>query len=459
MNKLISKLFGIAQNPAWADLQPLKAVEPDVSGVIIGASDGKPLIDASMNPVAVLGPCRSGKGTAIVVPTLLTWRESAIVIDVHGELYGITEHWRRTGAHNDVRRLAFGDLSSPDTFNFLDAIPRGTTSELADIQALAAALLDDGRNGDAFWRHHARSLLTLFIIAKRHSLVASLHDVQKAVNDNVAFGDTIATWRDVIPDNELGNAAKAAATAYGELADNSRAAVRVMVAKSLTVFASPDVVRNTMRSSFDLAELRDGGAAMTLYLSFAAHDLGRLQPLIRAFLAQVVRHGTRDRQQAERGRLLLVLDEFAALGRLPFLESSLAYLPAQGIKPLLIIQSLTQIDRVYGEENTLWAQCAIRTVLRLNEFETAAAVANDIAGIVARAYWAYQQAGTEQRQQPITPDELMRLGKREAIILGAAVKPIRATTLPYYEDARFKSRVQAGNTDPLLAAADVVAHS
>ncbi|RCE49248.1 hypothetical protein C6A79_26445, partial [Escherichia coli] len=86
--------------------------------------------------------------TAIIVPTLLTWRESAIVIDVHGELYGITEHWRRTGAGNDVRRLAFGDPSSPDTFNFLDAIPRGTTSELADIQALASVLLDDGRNDD-----------------------------------------------------------------------------------------------------------------------------------------------------------------------------------------------------------------------------------------------------------------------------------------------------------------------
>lgn len=451
MNKLISKLFAF-----WADPQPFKTVARDTSGVIIGASDGEPLIDAGMEPVAVLGPCRSGKGTAIVVPTLLTWRESAIVTDVHGELYGITAHWRRTGARNDVRRLAFGDPSSPDTFNFLDAIPRGTTGELADIQALADALLDGGLNGGDYWRHHAQSLLTLFIIAMRARPVASLHDVQQAVNDDVAFGATIATYRAVIPADELGHAAKDAATTYGELTDNARAAVREMVASSLTIFASPDVARNTMRSSFDLAELRGGKAAMTLYLSFAAHDLGRLQPLIRAFLAQVIRHGTRERQQAECGRLLLVLDEFTALGRLPFLESSLAYLPAHGIKPLLTIQSLTQLNRVYGDATTLWAQCAIRTVLPVNEFTTAAAVADDIAGIVARAG---KQAGAKQRQQPITPDELMRLGKREAIILGAAEKPIRATTLPYYEDARFKSRVQAGNTDPLMETAEVVARS
>lgn len=450
-NTFISKLFGTTQNPAWADTQPLKTVARDTSGVIIGASDGQPLIDAGMNPVAVLGPCRSGKGTSIVVPTLLTWRESAIVTDVHGELYGITEHWRRTGAHNEVRRLAFGDPGSPDTFNFLDAIPRGAAGELADIQALAAALLGDDQDGGEYWHHHAQSLLTLFIIAKRPNLVASLHDVQQAVNDNSAFGATVATYRDRVPDNELGHAAKAAATAYAELPDNARAAVRVMVANSLTIFASPDVARNTMRSSFDLAELRDGKAAMTLYLSFAPHDLGRLQPLIRAFLAQVVRHGTQERQQPAAHRLLLVLDEFAALGRLPFLESSLAYLPGHGIKPLLTFQSLGQLNRVYGTENSLWAQCAIRTVLPVNEFETATAVAEDIAGIVARAD---QQAGTGQRQQIITPDELMSLGKREAIILGAAAKPIRAATLPYYEDAGFLALVEAGNADPLMPATE-----
>lgn len=85
-------------------------------------------------------------------------------------------------------------------------------------------------------------------------------------------------------------------------------------------------------------------------------------------------------------------------------------------------------------------------MLPVRDFETAAAVADDI-------------ARTNQRQQPITADELMRLGKREAIILGAAEKPIRANTLPYYEDARFKSRVQARDSSLSTATADAVAHS
>jgi type IV secretion system protein VirD4 len=451
LNTFISKLFG-QRIPSWADTQTLKTVARDTSGVVIGARNGQPLIDSSMKPVAVLGPCRSGKGTSIVVPSLLTWRESAVVIDVHGELYGITKHWRRTGARNQVRRLAFGDPSSPDTFNLLDAIPRGAPGELAEIQALAGTLLDDGQEGDAFWRHHAQSLLTLFIIAKRPTLGTSLHDVRHAVNDDSAFGATVAAARDLIPDNELAHAAKVAATTYMELAENARTAVRATVANGLTIFASPDVARNTMRSSFEMAELRDSKAPMTVYLTFAPHDLGRLRPLIRYFLAQVVRHGTQERPQAAAHRLLLLLDDFAALGQLGFLESALAYLPVYGIKPLLTIQSLTQLDQAYGKESNVWAQCVIRTVLPPNDFETAKSVSREIGSIVAQRAG---QDGTEQRRQDITPDDLMRLGKREAIILGAAEKPIRATTLPYYENANFRARARVGQADPLSASAAV----
>lgn len=444
-NTLISNLFGTTRNSLWADTQLVNKVACDTSGVIIAASDGQPLIDASMNAVAVLGPSGSGKTTTIVVPTLLTWRESAIVADMHGELYGITAHWRRTGAHNEVRRLSFGDPTSPDTFNFLAAIPRGKPGELADIHDLVAALLGDGPAG-GYWRHHTQSLLTLLIIAGRSSLIGSMYDVQQAVNDNAAFDATIATYCGLSPDNDLGQAAKAAATHYAGLAESARVAVREVVANSVAIFASPEVARNTMRSSFDLAELRNGRTAMTLYLTFAAHDLGRLQPLIRAFLAQVVRHGTQENQQAAAHRLLLVLDPFAALGRLPFLENSLGYLRGYGIKALLSIQNLTQVNRAYGKENSVWRQCDIRTVLPVNDLETAVAVAEDIQHVMARP----GQVGAVERQPSITPDELMRMGKREALILGAASRPIRATTLPYYDDVGLKARAAAANAAPLM---------
>lgn len=434
------------KTPAWADSRPLKTVSRNKSGVVIGASDGQLLIDTSMDSVAVLGPCRSGKSSTIVVPSLLTWRESAVVTDVHGKLFSITEHWRRTEAHSEICRLAFGDPSSPDTFNFLDAIPPGTPGELAEIQALAVALLGDGREGNDFWRSGAQALLTLFIVAIRVNPRANLHDVQQAVADDAAFKAVIAAYQDLIPGagDEVGQAARATATSVAMQTEAERAGVRAALLGCLAIFASPDVARNTSCSSFELAKLRDGTAAMTVYMTFAAHDLARLQPLIRAFLSQVVRHGTREQPQASTHRLLLVLDDLAALGKLPFLESSLGPLAHYGIKPLLTIQSVRQLDRAYGKENRVWAQCAIRAVLAIDEVETAVAVADEIAGILARD----GEAETE-RGQPFSTDELLRLGRHESIILGAVSRPIRATALPYYEDAEFKARVRpskAGGT-------------
>jgi len=438
INTLVAKLFGTAQNPEFAHTLPRKSALRYKSGVTLGAVDGRPLIDFSMSPVAVLAPCRSGKSTSIIVPALLTWRESAVVVDVNGELHSLTEHWRRTGAQNDVRRLAFGDADSPDTFNFLDAIPRDTPTELAEIQGLASVLLDDGRDNPAFWHDHALSLLTLFIIAKRPSLVASLHDVEQAVSDEAVFLATLAIYRDIIPENELGHAAKAAAMAYTELPEPARRAVRSIVAEALAIFSSPDVARNTACSSFDLVELRNGSAPMTVYVTVAASALSRLQRIVRAFLAQVLQ---RSAQEAAH-RLLLVFDDLTALGRVDGLEKALAFLPGLGVKPLLCIQSLSQLADDYGDENKVWSKCPVRVVLPVNDIKTAVVVAEEIAGIVARA----RQTGNKQRP-PTTSDELLRLRKGDAIILGVAEQPILAATLPYYDDAVFTARVGTSSVD------------
>lgn len=414
------------------DSKPFKAMKnliaklfrggPRPSGVVIGAKSGAPLIDTSMNPVAVLGPCRSGKTSAVVVPTLLTWRESAVVIDVHGERFGITEHWRRTGAKNQVRRLAFGDPASPDTFNFLDAIPRGTSRELLDIEALAEALLCARPGEDGALLGRARMLLCLFIIAKRPSLIASLYEVRQAVNDSAVFEATVAYYRDLEPDNELDQAGKAAALAFNELAARERVAVQAMVASTLAIFAAPEVARNTKRSSFDLAELREGPAPVSVYLTFSAHQADALRPLVRAFLMQVLRRGTEDHEQP-RHRLLLALDDFELLGWIPLLESGLTFLAGHGIRPLLTVQSLARLERTCGEDN-VWSRSPIRVVLPVNETASAAAVAKGA---------ARDEIPPESRR--VTAKELLELSEGEEIILRASAGPVRAASFPYYEDA------------------------
>src|SRR3546814_12156733 len=55
----------------------------------------------------------------------------------------------------------------------------------------------------------------------------------------------------------------------------------------------------------------------------------------------------------KRHRLLMMLDEFPALGRLDFFESALAFMAGYGLKSFLTAQSLNQIERAYGPNNSI----------------------------------------------------------------------------------------------------------
>jgi type IV secretion system protein VirD4 len=90
-------------------------------------------------------------------------------------------------------------------------------------------------------------------------------------------------------------------------------------------------------------------------------DINRTKPLIRLILNQVGRRLTEDlKPKAKRHRLLLMLDEFPALGRLDFFESALAFMAGYGIKSFLIAQSLNQIEKAYGANNAILDNCHVR---------------------------------------------------------------------------------------------------
>ena len=69
----------------------------------------------------------------------------------------------------------------------------------------------------------------------------------------------------------------------------------------------------------------------------------------------------------ERHKLLMMLDEFPALGRMDFFETSLAFMAGYGIRAYLIAQSLNQIAKAYGENNAILDNCHVRIAFAANE--------------------------------------------------------------------------------------------
>ena len=194
---------------------------------------------------------------------------------------------------------------------------------------------------------------------------------------------------------------------------------------------------------------------MTLYLVVPPSDISRTKPLIRLILNQVGRRLTEDlTAKGRRHRLLLMLDEFPALGRLEFFESALAFMAGYGIRSFLIAQSLNQIEKAYGPNNAILDNCHVRVSFATNDERTAKRV-SDALGTATEIRDARNYAGhrlspwlghlmvsrQETARALLTPGEIMQLPPTDAIVLVSGLFPIRAKKARYYEDRRFKARL------------------
>lgn len=151
-----------------------------------------------------------------------------------------------------------------------------------------------------------------------------------------------------------------------------------------------------------------------------------------------------------------MLDEFPALGRLDFFESALAFMAGYGLKAFLIAQSLNQIERAYGQNNSILDNCHVRVSFATNDERTAKRVSDALgtatelrdstnyAGHRLAPWLGHLMVSRQETARPLlTPGEIMQLPPTDEIVMVAGTPPIRATKARYFEDARFTERILA----------------
>ena len=111
--------------------------------------------------VLAFAPTRSGKGVGLVIPTLLSWEQSCVVLDIKGENWALTSGWRKKHANNLVLKF---DPSAPDDssvkFNPLEEIRLGTDHEVSDVQNIVTMIVDpDGKGLNDHWAKTGHALL------------------------------------------------------------------------------------------------------------------------------------------------------------------------------------------------------------------------------------------------------------------------------------------------------------
>lgn len=442
----------------WAEPEEIRAARllgPD--GVLLGRLDGEYLRHDGPEHVLCFAPTRSGKGVGLVVPTLLTWPGSTIIHDIKGENWGLTAGFRaRYG------RVLLFDPTDPasSAYNPLLEVRRGD-KEVRDVQNIADILVDPEGALDKHnhWEKTSHSLLVGAIL---HVLYAEADKTLAGVANFLSDPKrpVEATLRAMMNTPHLGKAGvhPVIASSARELlnkSDNERSGVLSTAMSFLGLYRDPVVARVTARCDWRIADLVTGEKPVSLYLVVPPSDINRTKPLIRLLLNQVGRRLTEDlKTSANRHRLLLMLDEFPALGRLDFFESALAFMAGYGIKSFLIAQSLNQIEKAYGANNSVLDNCHVRVAFATNDERTAKRVSDALgtatemrdstnyAGHRLSPWLGHLMVSRQETARPLlTPGEVMQLPPADELLLVAGVPPVRAKKARYYEDARFKERI------------------
>ena len=441
----------------WARVDEIQAaglLGPD--GVFLGRFGGKYLRHDGPEHVLCFAPPRSGKGVGLVVPTLLTWPETVIVHDIKGENYERTAGWRaRFG------RVLLFDPTNPESaaYNPLREIRNGDAA-VRDAQNIADILVDPegARERRDHWEKTSHSLLVGAIL---HVLYAETNKTLAGVAEFLS--DTSRSFEKTLhimmKTQHLGDGIHniIASTAREVLnkSENERSGVLSTAMTALALYREPVVAKVTSRSDWRISDLVQRDDPASLYLVVPASDISRTRSLLRLILNQIARRLTEKlNDPSRRYRVLLMLDEFPALGRLDFFETALAFMAGYGLKSFLIAQSLNQIQKAYGEYNSILDNCHIRVAFATNDERTARRVSDALgtstelramrnyAGPRLAPWLPHMMVSRQETARPLlTPGEVMQLPPTEEIVLVSGLAPIRARKARYYEDPELKKRI------------------
>jgi type IV secretion system protein VirD4 len=421
--------------------------------------------------VLIFAPTREGKGTGAVLPTLVTWPHSVLVHDLKGENWELT-----AGARKRLGQLCMKfEPASPAPglarFNPLAEVRLRTPYEVRDVQNVVRLLLDpEGKGLPEHWDRAGSEAFEAFILHRlyegRQPTLAGvanlLFDPARKVNDTIenlmgAEHDPAGElgWRDA-----HGNPTATHPLVAGgmrsllDMAEKERASVISEVKGFLGLYRDPVVAANTAASDFRIDDLVNHRRPLSLYIAVALADQQRMRPLLRLVLAQVLNRLT-EKLEYRNGRavpagkrpLLLLIDEFASLGRLELFADSLSLIAGYGLKACLISQSMTQIYNAYGPNQMITAHCHTKMAFRPYDIATAREISEVTGeGTVRHAHRTVSNSGASVSEPEVgrpllTPDEVMRLGEEEVLVFTAGQHAVRAAKLRHYRYPLFSERV------------------
>ncbi len=452
-------LHGAARLARTGEIRRARLYQAGGQSILLGRHRGRLLaFNGDLHPF-LAAATGTGKGVGFVVPNLLHWQGSAIVLDIKGENYSLTSGYR--GRVLSQRVFRFDPLHAEGRthgFNVLDYVRDGDL-RVTDVQTIAAILVHN-ESQDPYWDNVARDLLIglmLLVLEAGPEMdwPVTIGQVHRLLRSEEESGEYLKALVEDLERREikLSSLCKRYILSFCNEPEKPRGSIKSSLATKLTLWANPLIDRATSRSDFDLCRFRR--EPQSLYIAIAPDDLQRLTPLVRLliefFLASNTKAGeTPADDPALKVPVLMLLDEFLSLGRVDKLVHALSYVRGWGIRIATVIQSEAQLQAVYGRElaEAFIDNHRARVYYRppVHRRDLAEAISK-IVGQRTVNQTSYSHGDGKRSKQVsktgqsiLDADEIANLRDDETIVLVEGLRPLIGQKLRYYRDKTFKQR-------------------
>lgn len=450
-------------------------------GVIVGRYGRRYLVFGGQQFVIVAAPTRSGKGVGIVVPNLLSFSDSVVVLDIKHENFNLTAGFRAEHGQEVYLFNPFARDGRTHRYNPLTYISDDPHLRVRDILAIGTIIFPpegkDGSGKDAFWYEAARNLFLglALLVCESPELPRTMGEVMRQAS---GYGRKLSVHLNAVIQGRWAQGRALSGTCVDALyrvLDNAEITYASIVSTfnaALTNWANPIFDAATSASDFLLTDVRR--RRISVYIGVTPDDLPEAAMILNMFFSQLMNLNMRELPAGNpelRHQCLLVMDEFTSMGKVAIIAKAVGFMAGYNLRLMPIIQSVAQLTSVYGEQDarTILSNHALQVIFTpkeqrdANDYSEMLGYVSEKKRSLSRPVgFSFQKGASpsdtvaDEKRALMLPQELKEMGQDKEIVLLENCKPVLATKIRYYMDAVFQRRLRPAPHIPPL---DMAAHA
>ncbi|MXV32000.1 MULTISPECIES: type IV secretory system conjugative DNA transfer family protein [unclassified Xanthomonas] len=464
-------LHGDARFAGAADLSKHGLFKTSGDGIVVGKFRGKLVRLSGQQFVILAAPTRSGKGVGVVIPNLLEYQESVVVLDIKQENFDLTSGWRASQGQEVFLFNPFAEDRRTHRWNPLSYVSDDPAFRVSDLMSIAAMLYPDGSDDQKFWVSQARNAFMAFSLylfenwddERNIGFPGGLGTPTLGAIYRLSSGDGTDLKKYLKSLSErrfLSGNAKSAFSNLLSQADETFASIMGTLKEPLNAWINPVLDAATSDNDFLLNDLRK--KKMTIYIGIQPNKLAESRLIINLFFSQIINLNTKELPKSNpalKYQCLLLMDEFTAIGKVDIIASAVSYMAGYNVRLLPIIQSMAQLDATYGKDisRTIITNHALQILYAPREQQDA----NDYSEMLG--YTTFRKKNvtrgkdvtrsvSEEKRALMLPQELKAMGNDQEVFLYEGIPhPVKCDKIKYYKDRHFTARLRPKVDIPTLS--------